>query len=85
MSKFALILVYLIIFINGCQKASETKAGGTEPVQAGEGLPVEYKSLSDVQVTSCNAAHEAGTCDTRLADVGIVLKEYCCEVLGKCF
>lgn len=83
MKKYALILLVLIIFIIGCQQVSK-KSDETKPIQAGEGLPVEYKSLSDIQVTACNTAHEAGTCDTRLIDIGIVLKEDCCEVLGKC-
>lgn len=83
MKKYALILLVLIIFIVGCQQVSK-KPDEAKPIQAGEGLPVEYKSLSDIQVTACNTAHEAGTCDTRLADIGIVLKEDCCEVLGKC-
>lgn len=49
------------------------------------GCKVEQKAqLSDLQFEACNAADSAGTCSTRLAEVGIVLKEDCCEVLGKC-
>lgn len=44
----------------------------------------ELKTLSDMQITACNAAHDAKTCDTRLAELGIVLKEDCCQILGKC-
>lgn len=44
----------------------------------------ETKTLSDMQVTACNTANDAGTCDTRLAELGIVLKEDCCQALGKC-
>ena len=44
----------------------------------------ELKTLSDMQVTACNTAHQAQTCDTRLAELGIVLKEDCCQILGKC-
>ena len=84
MKKIVLILLLVIIVLIGCQKAYESKIEEAKPLQAGEGLPVEYKSLSDIQITACNTAHEAGTCDTRLADIGIVLKEDCCEVLGKC-
>ena len=74
MKRFILILLIFIIFIAACQKISEPK---TE-------IKKETKQLSDMQVTSCNTAHEAGTCDTRLAELGIVLKEDCCQVLGKC-
>ena len=70
MKKLILILLFFIILISGCQKVSETKK--------------ETKSLSDMQITACNAAHEARTCNTRLAELGIVLKEDCCKVLGKC-
>ncbi|MFH1182378.1 MAG: hypothetical protein V1702_05440 [Candidatus Woesearchaeota archaeon] len=49
------------------------------------GCRVEQKTqLSDMQIEACNAADNAGTCSTRLAEVGIVLKEDCCKVLGKC-
>ena len=70
MKKFGLILLILIILTAGCQKNTEPKT--------------EAKTLSDMQITACNAAHEAGTCDTRLAELGIVLKEDCCKYLGKC-
>ena len=71
MKKFGLILLILIILIAGCQKTPEMQKA-------------ETKTLSDMQITACNAAHEAGTCDTRLAELGIVLKEDCCKYLGKC-
>lgn len=41
-------------------------------------------TLSELQIEACNSAHAAGTCDTRLAEVGIVLREDCCRELGKC-
>ena len=73
MKKIVLILLIFIIFVYGCQKtpqATETKK--------------EAKTLSDIQITACNTAHEARTCDSRLAELGIVLKEDCCAILGKC-
>ena len=70
MKKLILILLIFVILIAGCQKVSETKK--------------ETKQLSDMQVTACNTANEAGTCDTRLPELGIVLKEDCCSILGKC-
>lgn len=76
MKKFALILLIFIIFIYGCQKASGP--------QVTEEANKKTKTLSDIQITACDTAHEAGTCETRLAELGIVLKEDCCEVLGKC-
>lgn len=76
MKKTAIILAVLVIFIYGCQKASEK--------QKIDEVKTETKKLSDIQITACNTAHEAGTCETRLQELGIVLKEDCCEALGKC-
>jgi len=44
----------------------------------------EEKTLSELQVEACKMADQAGSCDTRLPEIGIVLKEECCQVLGKC-
>ena len=74
MKKIILFLLILVVLIAGCQKNSEPK---TE-------VKKEIKSLSEMQITACNAAHEAQTCDTRLQELGIVLKEDCCQALGKC-
>ena len=75
MKIITLILLIFIIFIAGCQSYKvKDELTGQQPA----------KSLSDMQITACNAAHEAGTCDTRLPELGIVLKEDCCQVLGKC-
>ena len=76
MKKLVLFILVLIIFLSACQKVSESKSGEVKKVVT--------KSLTDMQITACNTAHEAGTCNTRLAELGIVLKEDCCEVLGKC-
>lgn len=73
MRKFALIsiLIFLIILISvGCNTTEQSKS--TKP------------KLSELQISACNSADAAGTCDTRLAEVGIVLKEDCCKELGKC-
>lgn len=76
MKKLALILLLFIIFTYGCQKADE--------MQKADEIKMGAKTLSDIQITACDTAHEAGTCETRLAELGIVLKEDCCEALGKC-
>ena len=70
MKKLFLFLLISIILINACQKGPE--------------IDKKSKQLSDIQVTACESADKAGTCDTRLAEVGIVLKEDCCKALGKC-
>ena len=42
------------------------------------------EELSELQITACNSADEGNTCDTKLEDLGIVTKEQCCGILGKC-
>ena len=62
------LLIVSLIFLINC-----TPAQGPPP-----------KTLNDMQMTACNSADAAGSCDTRLPEVGIVLKEECCKNLGKC-
>lgn len=86
MKKIILVLVFLIILVYGCQpqvQGDKTKLKD-DVLQAGKDLPVEVRSLSDIQVAACETADKAGTCGTRLAELGIVLKEECCEILNKC-
>jgi len=73
MKKNALIsLLFLLIMLVavGCKTAEQGKS--TKP------------ALSELQIEACNSADAAKTCDTRLVEVGIVLKEDCCKELGKC-
>ncbi|GAG13108.1 unnamed protein product, partial [marine sediment metagenome] len=58
---------------SGCKVSEETPEA-----------PKPKKELSELQISACNTADEAGTCNTRLEEIGIVTKEDCCEVLGKC-
>lgn len=69
MKKIALILFLLVILIAGCK---------------GQDKGATTTGLSELQIEACNSADAAKTCDTRLAEVGIVLKEDCCKELGKC-
>ena|SRR3989344_2948133 len=73
---FILVIVFFLIVILSNQKQNE--AAKTFPKS------VLVKTLSELQMQACNIADQAGTCSSRLAEVGIVLKEDCCEVLGKC-
>ena len=69
MKKSFLIILIISLFLISC---SAQNTSSTETI------------LSDLQIQVCNTADEAGTCETRLPEVGIVLAEDCCEVLGKC-
>ena len=75
MKIIILILLISVIFIAGCQS-----------YKAKDGLTAQQtaKSLSEMQATACSTANDAGTCDIRLPELGIVLKEDCCKALGKC-
>ncbi len=47
-------------------------------------IPSKTTQLSELQTTACNVAHDSGNCGSRLSEVGIVLKDECCQALGKC-
>ena len=70
MKKMVLILLVILILIVGCKQEVKDTTKKTQ--------------LSELQISACDSADAAKTCDTRLAELGIVLKEDCCEVLGKC-
>ena len=40
--------------------------------------------LSDMQKDACNSADTGHTCQTKLADLGVVSPDDCCKYLGKC-
>ncbi|MFZ2455486.1 MAG: hypothetical protein WAX07_03315 [Candidatus Altiarchaeia archaeon] len=49
------------------------------------GVTQENVPLSELQVTACNAADKAQTCQTRLPKlVGLVTQQDCCKYLKKC-
>ena len=66
----SLLFLLIVILILGCKE--QTKSSDKQ------------KTLSELQISACNSAAAAKTCDTRLPEVGIVLKEDCCKELGKC-
>jgi len=69
MKNSALILFLILILIASCKQ---------------EVKDTTKTQLSELQIEACNSADAAKTCNTRLAEVGIVLKEDCCGELGKC-
>ena len=69
MNKKIFLLFVLLLFLVSCKEFPKKETP---------------KTLSELQVTACNKADEAKTCDTRLTEVGIVLKEDCCKILRKC-
>jgi len=90
MKKLIFVFLVLLLTLSACKEVPEVEPPKVEepvekPIMVEDvEFPVEINSLSDIQVEACNVAHEAGTCDTRLAELGIVTKEGCCEVMGVC-
>jgi len=62
-------LLLIMLFLTACVPSEE---------------PVQEQGLSPLQITACETAETAGTCDTRLPEVGVVLAEDCCRVVGTC-
>jgi hypothetical protein len=69
-----LLILLLILFMIGCTSNTEKKM----PV------PVTGSSIQDLKETACTSADNAGTCTTRLPELGFVTKEDCCELFNKC-
>lgn len=68
MEKELIVLVLFLVLLSGCAKVQKE----------------ETQKLDDLQTTACEEADKAGTCQTRLIDVGIVMPDECCEAIGKC-
>ena len=66
MNKKIFLLFVLLLFLVSCKELPKKETP---------------KTLSELQVTACNKADEAKTCDTRLTEVGIVLKEVTLRVM----
>lgn len=75
-------LFLLLLFLASCQQTIQGEAPVSEKEGDFEGITAE--AIQEFQVTACNAADKAGTCDSRLNELGIVSKEECCESLGRC-
>ena len=78
MKKPLLALVLgLFLIVTSLLISCETQ----KPVETPE---AETKQLDELQITVCEEAEKAGTCQTRMMEIGIVMPDECCEVLGKC-
>ena len=68
--KLILVLFLIIlVFISACTKSTEKTS---------------EEGLGDLQIIACTEADRAGTCQTRLVEVGIIMPNECCEELGRC-
>jgi len=67
-------LILLLLLLIGCSEQQEKE--GLETVTG--------QHITELQQTACDAADDAGTCDTKLASLGFITKEDCCEKFEKC-
>jgi len=68
----AVLLILSIIIIAGCSSVEK------KPTMN------KTNAISLIKSTACNKADEAGTCFTKLMDLGIVTPEECCQQMNKC-
>jgi hypothetical protein len=71
--RLAIALICIVI-LAGCSEKKQQP--GFEPVTGGH--------VSELEQTACDTANDAGTCETKLASLGFITKEQCCERYGKC-
>jgi len=72
--KKVFLAMFLLVLVLGCKP----KAAIEQPEET------EQPTLSELQIVACDTADGAGTCNSRLVDVGIIMPAECCEKLGKC-
>ncbi len=68
MKKYIIGIFLVLIIVSGCKYIFREP----EPV------------LNELQSAACQEAAKAGTCQTRLIEVGVVLPEECCKILSRC-
>ncbi len=92
---FLLAAMVTAVIVSGCadhdidagsegEPAISDEPSGNTDRDVDQALKQDPKKLTDFQIEACNAADKAGTCDTKLKQLGIVSKEDCCNALSKC-
>ena len=69
MKRQILFLIVLTIILLSCAAPKTTNAD---------------TAVSEIKALACNKADQAGTCFTKLPQLGIITPEECCEQMGKC-
>lgn len=96
--NIAIVLVVAVVLVGffALNNLAPNKTPSITPTTRTEETPItvattlsqettENVPLSDLQITACNAADKAQTCQTRLPKlVGLVTKDECCKYLKKC-
>lgn len=78
--KYAFAIVAALLLL--CAACSEKKVVQPNTDQGME--PVTGKYTVELQKTACDSADEAKTCDSKLASLGFITKEECCQKFQKC-
>jgi len=92
-----LIILAFLVALSGCVQSAEksgtndaitTESGGnpqnSDTILSDTADASEEPELTTFQIEACNAAEDAGTCDTNLKELGIVSKDECCRILSRC-
>ena len=75
-----LIMVLLVLsLLYGCTQERPAQEDQKDAME-----PVTGKHVAELERTACNSADKANTCDSKLASLGFITKEECCEKFGKC-
>lgn len=78
--KMIPLLVFTLIIISSLIYAGNTTSKET----ISQNTQTKEIKLSDIQMSACNAADIGGTCQTKLARLGLVSSADCCYYMGKC-
>ena len=78
------VLILMTACVRKTANGNEAPVSGEQPAPQEQPDDDEQELLSELQVVACNSADKGKTCDTKLKELGIVPKEQCCQVLGKC-
>lgn len=74
----AIVLMGMLVLLAGCQQK-------TAPDDQKQGMDhVTGSHVTELEKTACSSAESSDTCDSKLASLGFITKEQCCEKYGKC-
>ncbi len=78
MRMLPVLVMGLLILVSGCQQKAS-------PSSQNEGMEqVTGSHVTELEQSACSSADRSGTCDSKLATLGFITKEECCEKYGKC-
>jgi hypothetical protein len=79
-----LVLAFIVCFFIIVGAISNQEAVYGQERDSSYDTPRTDSQITEFQMTACQAAHGAGTCQTRLPELGIITPQQCCEYLEMC-